>query len=436
MANISIETKKFTQLPTTQSLTDSSLMLARDVAGVKTIQFSDLRAQLQGQTYVQELKSKNILDSSRLEQGNISESTGADVVSTNRVRTGFIPVEASETYTASVGNSKVLVFAFLYNSGKTYLDYKILSGEGATSPTFTVSASTAYVRITVKNSDDSTITPANVTNFQLELGDTATPYVPFSLDTVGLTNRRFVQDWESKNILDQALIEQGALDGSTGAEVDWTARIRSEFTPIKPNTTYTVSYTGDAFPCMFYYSSTKDYVTCELSTTIVTSYTFTTPSGVAFVKFTWGKSNNANISPSDISNVQLSKGSQASLYVPYAMDNMELSEICRGLQDDGFIVVPKYSFADLGVSATDSAFFLAWLQKLGSNYDKYKEKFVCGRVAPNSYGAVYGQMYGGVANDNTPMYSGFTYITFNGMKYFGTNNGTFFLRAVNYTVEV
>ena len=131
------------------------------------------------------------------------------------------------------------------------------------------------------------------------------------------------------NKIDQALIKQGALDGSTGAEVDWSARIRSEFTPVEPNTTYTVSWTGNAIPCMFYYASTKAYVSCELTASEVTSYTFTTPSGVGFVKFTWGKYGNANITPSDISNVQLEDGPYVSPYEPYAMDNVELTDAVR-----------------------------------------------------------------------------------------------------------
>lgn len=294
MANISIETKKFTQLPTTQSLTDSSLMLARDVAGVKTIQFSDLRAQLQGQTYVQELKSKNLIDQALIEQGTISG--GSFAPSVNRLRSALTPVEPDTTYTMSMVSTAQFYEVHEYGADK--------------------------VRIT--------------------------------LSTLNKSN--------------QATITTGA----------------------------------------------STYYICIL----------------------FRYEGNDTIVPSDVSDVQLERGSQASPYMPYAMDNIELSEICRGLQDDGFIIVPKYSFTDLGVSSTDSAFFLAWLRKLGSEYDKYKEKFIFGRVQPNSYGAVYGHMYGGVANDNTPMYSGFTYITFNGMKYFGTNNGTFFLRAVNYTVEV
>lgn len=335
MANISIETKKFTQLPTTQSLTDSSLMLARDVAGVKTIQFSDLRAQLQGQTYVQEIKSKNILDSSKLEQGNISESTGAEVTSTNRVRTGFIPVEASETYTASVGNSKVLVFAFLYDSSKAYLDYKILSGEGATSPTFTVSASTAYVRITVKNSDDSTIVPANVSNFQLELGDTATPYVPFSLDTVGLTNRRFVQDWESKNILCWAKMEQGGIDAG-GNDFSAVTYIRSDYTPIKSGHTYKLSFktalsTEDVL--VWFYDSSKTMVGNFIGIT-GSNYIFTVPSGVTYARIRFTKNESDPIDINSFYDVQLEEGTEATQYVPFAETNENISTRTIDIETD------------------------------------------------------------------------------------------------------
>jgi hypothetical protein len=149
------------------------------------------------------------------------------------------------------------------------------------------------------------------------------------------------------NLLDSSLIEQGAIDGSTGASVDWSARIRSGFTPIKPNTTYTVSWSGSAIPCMFYYSSSKTFVSASLTNTEVTSYTFTTPSGVGFVKFTWGKYSNANITPSDVSNVQLEKGSTASSYVPYTMDGVEVAERCRAWRDLGQwtsnLTIPSYS---------------------------------------------------------------------------------------------
>lgn len=185
MANISIETKKFTQLPTTQSLTDSSLMLARDVAGVKTIQFSDLRAQLQGQTYVQDLKSKNIFYAT-IEQGAVT-SNGGEQSKTDVIRSQYNSVSASTAYAISWTNA-FWVSAYYFDSSKTIISYEFVLDTEGTSASFTTPSTCSYVRFNFGKSNGSDITPSNISNIQLELGDTVTSYVPYAMDVVEITN--------------------------------------------------------------------------------------------------------------------------------------------------------------------------------------------------------------------------------------------------------
>lgn len=324
MANISIETKKFTQLPTTQSLTDSSLMLARDVAGVKTIQFSDLRAQLQGQTYVQDLKSKNIFYAT-IEQGAVT-SNGGEQSKADVIRSQYNSVSASTTYAISWTNA-FWMSAYYFDSSKTIISYEFVLDPEGTSASFTTPATCSYVRFNFGKSNGSDITPSNISNIQLELGDTATSYVPFSLDTVGLTNRRFVQDWESKNIIDMLSLGQGEIDASTGDVYASTTRLRSGYCSVEDNTDYTLSFSPNTITIIrvFCYNSAKEYLSAIYKAT-ASGCTFTTPSNCAYVRFNFFKGTGSEtIVPSDITNLQLEQGTSSSTYVPYAIDNVELT---------------------------------------------------------------------------------------------------------------
>ena len=142
----------------------------------------------------------NLLDSSLIEQGNISESSGAEVASTNRLRSGFCAVKASTSYTLSMSSSAEFKIALEYNSSKGFVGYKFLSG---TSCTFTTDANVAFVRITIGYSNDATITPSNVSNCQLEKGSTASSYVPYTMDGVEvaskLKNWRLLGTWANAN---------------------------------------------------------------------------------------------------------------------------------------------------------------------------------------------------------------------------------------------
>lgn len=115
---------------------------------------------------------------SGLEQGSF-DTYGNDVSATNRLRSkDFVPVNASTTYVISAqANASVRANIFEFNSiGSAY---SVTSSWKALPFNFTTGASTSYVLVMVKFSDDANITPSDVVNPQIETGSTATTYEPY-----------------------------------------------------------------------------------------------------------------------------------------------------------------------------------------------------------------------------------------------------------------
>ena len=146
----------------------------------------------------------------------------------------------------------------------------------------------------------------------------------------------------SVNKLDKSLIEQGDISGSNGAESASTIRLRSGWIPVKPSTTYTLSMSSSAvFKYLYKYSASKGWLRVTALTS-ASPKSFTTDNDVYYIRVTMGYTNDATIVPSDVSDVQLEQGSSKSLYVPYAMDNVELSKKCRGWRYCGILYNSAY----------------------------------------------------------------------------------------------
>lgn len=129
------------------------------------------------------------------------------------------------------------------------------------------------------------------------------------------------------NLLDSALIEQGRLSGADGSETALTSGIRSGRSKVSSSTAYTVHWSGALRLYIFEYTSAGAFIKYTLySNAAVESATFTTTSTTGIVRFMWEYTNGSTITPSAISNVQLERGSQASSFVPYTMDGVEVAE--------------------------------------------------------------------------------------------------------------
>jgi len=124
----------------------------------------------------------NLLDSSLLEQGDISGSNGTELASTIRLRSGWIAVKPSTTYTLSMSSSSVFKYLYKYSASKGWLRYTALTS--ASPKSFTTDNDVYFIRVTMGYSDDATILPSAVSNLQLEKGSQASSFVPFTMDGV------------------------------------------------------------------------------------------------------------------------------------------------------------------------------------------------------------------------------------------------------------
>lgn len=179
--------------------------------------------------------SPNLFDVSEnpLEQGGVASNNGQNTANsyTQRVRTnGYIPVKPNTTYTASVKDLQI--YYLEYAQDTTYTD-RHTSGFVNNNTTFTTGANTYFIRLQFRKSDNSVITPSEVTNVQLEQGSTATTYMPYGAiytdgtqETVTATVNLFNQD----NYLDAFC--------SSGGKITSHGSSRCYIIPCKPLTEY------------------------------------------------------------------------------------------------------------------------------------------------------------------------------------------------------
>jgi hypothetical protein len=133
--------------------------------------------------------------------------------------------------------------------------------------------------------------------------------------------------------MDQSLLEQGGIDFNNGSDQSLTMRLRSGFTSIKASTKYTLAFSTTnnlRIRAIVYYNASKGWVSTSQYGTNTTEETFTTPSSVSYLRVVLQNTSSGTVVPSEVTNLQLEKGSYASSYVPYTMDNVELTERSKG----------------------------------------------------------------------------------------------------------
>ena len=123
---------------------------------------------------------KNLI--STIEQGGIDGTNGTETASNTRVRTGFIKVTSSTKYTCAVNssNTNMVVFQVVEYSSASTSGFISATGKNAISTTFTTSATTKYIRVTARDTTSANITPTDLSNWQLEQGETATTFEAFN----------------------------------------------------------------------------------------------------------------------------------------------------------------------------------------------------------------------------------------------------------------
>lgn len=234
-------------------------------------------------------------------------------------------------------------------------------------------------------------------------------------------NTVFADQITSRNIANNAGIRNGSFDGQ-GQETSNNTRIRTGHIGALPNTQYGIrtNYSTLQIYEIHEYTSSRTFI--KYTSVNSSSTILKTSSTTGYIRVLMRYSDNRILTPDEGAKLQVERGEQLSAYSPF----QSYSER---------VIVPFYSYSDLGTATTDSAFFQAWLKRIAVNYDYFAGKVIEGRVQPNGTGVVYGHMYSGVNANGMPNYSGFSYISVGVFKYFGTNGGTFYLRSVNYTSE-
>lgn len=146
-----------------------------DFANKKTLDKSleELQKRISDNSYGKVAGGKNLYNCGN-EVGGIN-SDGGENTETNRVRSkGYIKVNSSTTYTASVKNKNIYLGIYLYDKEKKIISvFSWQKGDY----TFKTTDITEYVRVTYRTDDD--ISVSDILEYQIEEGTTATEYEPY-----------------------------------------------------------------------------------------------------------------------------------------------------------------------------------------------------------------------------------------------------------------
>ena len=215
---------------------------------------------------------------------------------------------------------------------------------------------------------------------------------------------------KSRNIANNATIRQGTFNGQ-GEPTSSTTRVRTGFISVIPSTQYAIR-TNSSMQVYEIHEYTSGQSFIKYTAINATSTIFKTTSTTGNIRILMRYTDNRTVYPNDAAMLQVERGETFSPYTPY----QEMS-----------VSVPYYTADDLGASNTESSYFQAWLKRVACNIDYFGNKYIHARVRPDSSGAVYGHMYGGVNSAGFPLNSGFVYVGVKAVSYFGTDNGTFYL---------
>lgn len=248
--------------------------------------------------YPQEIRvcrGRNLLDKSSIDNTNkYFDSSGNVQTGNGYAISDYIPVTAGSDYVASGFGATNNTYAVWYDSSKTKLSTSMETSYGfaLTAPT-----SAAYVRLTLR--DVSTYpTP------QLERGSVVHGYVPYG-DYVGL-------EAHTRNLLPNLLTDVYAY--SNGVVTQSSYYVRSQKLPCLPSTQYVMSSASDIGndSGFLFWGADGNFLSA-----VHPALTATAPANAAYMAVNIKLKSNAQITPNDIVNPQLEKGSTATPFEPY-----------------------------------------------------------------------------------------------------------------------
>lgn len=185
--------------------------------------------------------------------GGLSDSTGNEVDEMlTRVRTSWIMVEPSETYSFNLNNLDYKIRnIYVYDESKSFIYATVISSNSAT---VTVSSLASYVRFVFrKNNELETVSISDCQDkFMFNSGSTPLPYEPYGYK-VPVTV-------EGKNLCNN-IWEQKAINVETGNPTPNAKSVCCDFIPVKPNVTYSCSRTiSNNYNNLRCYGANKNYL--------------------------------------------------------------------------------------------------------------------------------------------------------------------------------
>ena len=175
------------------------------------------------------------------------------------------------------------------------------------------------------------------------------------LDLTGKTGDLVVDSIRTKNMFYGGL-EQGSFQSSTGTEADTGTRVRSRYIELESGT-YTISVSNVGYGVVLYvYDLNNTYINAESEVNWQNlPYTFTL-SAKRRIRIAIRNANNNSISPSDVQNLMIEKGSNATTYRPFqnlnGYNNYSKGEQIVGTWIDGKTLYQKVIIPSSPISIT------------------------------------------------------------------------------------
>lgn len=321
--------------------------------------------------------SKNLFDKDTINTvlGSI-DGNGAFSPATNRARSEYIPVVASQTYTLSIDNSNIQVVPYYYNSSKTFLSYD--NGWKTQPFTFTVPNNCSYLCILYKDVSTEALQLSSIKDIQLEKGPTATPYTPYSstgIYTDGTTETVWVH---GKNLFDkdiQPTVGYWQANGTWSTDSNYNSY---QYIPVKPNTTYTVSIDENIDYWRISLFNNDTFVERKLQQ-YSNDYTFTTNATTNKLSFAFKNTYSINT-------LQLELGSTATDYEPYFNGGTATAEMLLkvGTYQDVQSVLDGEITRNVGIKVLDGT--ENWIS-IGT--DRYQTEAIGWNVQPGVSNQIY-----------------------------------------------
>lgn len=127
-----------------------------------------------------------------------------------------------------------------------------------------------------------------------------------------------------KNRIQVSDFEQGSIN-SSGVDIDSTSRLRSVFIPVISGVPYSFSVTGTDMQVYFVFEYTAKKTHIRRTSVDNTSGSITLGATTSYFRLLLRKTNNANLTPSDITTIQLEQASSPTTYETFNGDTYAIS---------------------------------------------------------------------------------------------------------------